>query len=101
MVAGHLRLLFVTDERAIALQDEVAGTPCFDVFTWREEGAGLMFRGGVGRPNPGNTLDTEAMLNQSALGRFSTDAIRVGRHKVLLWRHLQSVKRRFKIISQK
>lgn len=37
MVAGHLRLLFVTDERAVALQDEVAGTPCFDVFTWEEE----------------------------------------------------------------
>lgn len=34
VVAGHLGLLLVADEGAVALEDEVAWPPCFDVFTW-------------------------------------------------------------------
>lgn len=37
MVTGHLGLLFVADEGAIALQDEVARPPCFNVFTCKTD----------------------------------------------------------------
>lgn len=37
VVTRHLRLLFVTNEGTVALQDEVTRTPCFNVFTWKEE----------------------------------------------------------------
>lgn len=33
VVTRHLRLLFVTNEGTVALQDEITRTPCFDVFT--------------------------------------------------------------------
>ena len=34
VVAGNLRLLLVANEGAVALEDEIARAPCFNVFTW-------------------------------------------------------------------
>jgi len=44
VVTGHLGLLFIADEGAIALQDEVARPPCFNVFPWKTERRRILIR---------------------------------------------------------